>query len=556
MTPTPPVSDASGVAADAAEWAASLPLLEALDGMGVGLWDWNLSTDEVRCSPRFQALLGYWPEATFGSVFSFRGHLHPDDLLRVTRLVRTHFDGESPGFDAEYRLRRRDGAYRWFHGRGVVARNAHGQPARFAGLITDITPRVEAAAERDALQAQLGQAQKLEALGTLAAGVALDFQRVLQTAQGHLQALHAQLPPNAEGANRLSEAERALGQATALAQQMLAFSRQQARHMAVIDLGAWVGELVDGLRPALPAGVVLRHQGPPEPLRVLADADQLRQAVLNVCDNAIHAVAARGGEVLVAVSAEADPVGARLVVKDSGEGMPPPVLARVFEPFFTTRPPGEGAGLGLTAAQVIVKAHQGRVKVHSAPGSGTWVEIGLPVIANPPNPPGVALAARPAPAPVAAGPASGAAPAAGGRHVVYIDDYEAMVYLITRMLKKRGYRVTAFERADDALAFMRAHSQDIDLLVTDYNMPGISGLDVLREVKAWRADLPVVITSGHVTPGMTAEAKAEGVIQVLNKQDSVDDLAQTLADVLAALPDRARAAGEAPGTRPSAPQSR
>jgi CheY-like chemotaxis protein len=139
---------------------------------------------------------------------------------------------------------------------------------------------------------------------------------------------------------------------------------------------------------------------------------------------------------------------------------------------------------------------------------------------------------------VAAERASAPRGVAGG-HIVYIDDYEAMVYLITRMLRKRGCRVSAFERAEDALALVRAHPADVDLLVTDYNMPGLSGLDVVRQVKAWRADLPVVITSGHVTPAMTAEALAEGVLLVLSKQDSVEAMADQLASVLAGLPKRA-----------------
>jgi two-component system, cell cycle sensor histidine kinase and response regulator CckA len=115
-----------------------------------------------------------------------------------------------------------------------------------------------------------------------------------------------------------------------------------------------------------------------------------------------------------------------------------------------------------------------------------------------------------------------------------------MVYLVTRMLKKRGYRVSAFERAEQALAFIEAHPHDLDLLVTDYNMPGFSGLDVVRRVKLVRPDVPMVITSGHITPGMLAEALTEGVAQVLSKQDSVEDLAAILAELLESLPPPSR----------------
>jgi CheY-like chemotaxis protein len=258
---------------------------------------------------------------------------------------------------------------------------------------------------------------------------------------------------------------------------------------------------------------------------------------MNLCNNAWQALAGRPGDVRVSVSESPDGVGALLVVQDSGPGMTASVLARVFEPFFTTRSAGEGTGLGLSVVHGIVKAHQGRIVAQSTLGQGARFEVWLPLVApqaplmrdaTPRRSGGDTASATPAPVPAGSTP----------RHVVYIDDYEAMVYLVTRMLRKRGHRVSAFERAEQALAFIRANPGDVDLLVTDYNMPGLSGLDVVREVRALRASLPMVITSGHVTPGMQAEAKAEGVIQVLNKQDSVEDLTRMLDDLLATLPHR------------------
>jgi PAS domain S-box-containing protein len=504
----------------------------ALQGTHDGLWDWDLSNDKLYCSPRFMALLLYSDADEFNEVFTFRAHLHPDDVRRVTGLVRAHIDGQLPCFDAEYRLRCRDGSYRWFHGRGMVARNASGQAVRFAGHITDISDRIAADEAHQTLQVQLRESQKQEALGLLAGGVARDFSQLLGTVQSQLGALSAEPAGHPAWLARLGAIEQATQRADNLARQMLAFSRQQSQHRVVLDLCAVVAECLDTLEPTLPPGVVLQRQLASGPLKVLADAAQVCQLVGELWRNACQSFGVTGGTVQVRVVPDAMQHGATLVVKDDGRGMPPDVLARAFEPFFSTHSPGAGAGLGLPVVQALVLAHQGRVTLDSAPGRGAQVEVWLPTVA--------AMPPAPNPLPpvwVAAERASAPRGVAGG-HIVYIDDYEAMVYLITRMLRKRGCRVSAFERAEDALALVRAHPADVDLLVTDYNMPGLSGLDVVRQVKAWRADLPVVITSGHVTPAMTAEALAEGVLLVLSKQDSVEAMADQLASVLAGLPKR------------------
>lgn len=501
----------------------------ALHGSNDGLWDWDLVTDKLYCSPRFMALLHFNDVTEFNDVFTFRSHLHPDDVVRVTGMVRAHMDGLSPGFDAEYRLRCRGGEYRWFHGRGRLARNEAGQPVRFAGHITDITDRVAADAAREALQVQLREANKQEALGDLASGVAREFNLQLDVALAQLGELQPSLDPSdAQASSRLAAVRQAVLRSQTLARQIQAFSRRQAKHLAVIDLSAVVGRCLDALAGVCPPHVALRRQlAQPGPM-VLADVAQLGSLLDELWRNALQAFVVAGGTVEVVVAHDAARQGALLAVKDDGQGMSPEVLARAFEPFFSTGRPGAGVGLGLAAVQAIVKGHQGQVSLRSTPGLGTQVDIWLPAVAQADTLPSSGH-----------GTASAVVEVDGRqRHVVFIDDYEDMVYLVTRMLRKRGCRVSAFERAADALALVQANPADVDLLVTDYNMPGMSGLDVVRQVKAWRSDLPVVITSGHVTPAMKADALAAGVRQVLGKHDSVEAMTEQLAAVLAQLPRR------------------
>lgn len=515
-----------------------------------GLWDWDLGTDKVYYSPRFQALLGYAAGADqadsgqggdFANEFNFRNRLHPDDRERAVAAVRAHLARQTPLFCEEYRLQIRQGDYRWYQGRGQAQWDSEGVPLRFAGQLTDITERVNSAQQQALLQAQLRDAQKLEAIANLTGGVAQDFNNLLSVMQGNLALARRELgtlAPNHPVQHPLGEVHTAVERARELVRQMMVFSRRQPQRMATMDLVPVVVAALQQVQPLLPPGAVLKSRLPPEgtSVRVLGDASQLQQLVFNLCVNACQALAQRaGGELVVALTPAPDGRGASLVVQDNGVGMAEAVLSRVFEPFFTTRGAAGGTGMGLAVVYGLVQAHQGRIEAHSTPGQGARFEVWLPLVAH-------RSLLTPAPGPernaTLVHPANPASPSTANRHIIYIDDYEAMVYLVSRLLRKRGYRVSAFERARDALALLASNPADVDLLVTDYNMPGLSGLDVVRQAKALRADLPMVISSGHVTPGMTAEALAEGVAQVLNKQDSVEDLAQILADLLEALPLR------------------
>ena len=470
---------------------------------------------------------------------------------------------------------RPDGSYLWLSSTSQpLYTGAGAAPTGVFTTVTDVTARKQAEAARDALEAQLRESQKMEAMGTLAGGIAHDFNNMLGAILGNVALARTEKDAGHPAAVSLDEIGRAGARARRLVQQILAFSRKQPQMFAAIALHGVVDETLGLLRASLPAGVRIDTSVDPVPRYVQADATQIGQVLMNLCTNAWHAMqnaavhskANADGAASVAAPASApvisvrldqielDAAGAsrfgaargawvRLTVSDTGIGMDAATQARMYEPFFTTRGIGEGTGLGLSVANGIVKVHGGAIAVTSAPGQGSVFEVILPAIAaTPATAAGAAAAAASAAAGTATAPASvtaqetGAASAArSGQHVLYLDDEPAMVFLVTRMLTKLGYRVSAFERALDALAAVRADPASFDVVVTDFNMPGHSGLDVAREIGVIRPGLPVVIVSGYITDELRAGAEKLGVRELIYKPDTVGALCQSIVRVLQQL---------------------
>jgi CheY-like chemotaxis protein len=305
--------------------------------------------------------------------------------------------------------------------------------------------------------------------------------------------------------------------------QILSFSRKQPVTRRRVDLGAVMAEGLGLLRLTIAPRIRVESHVDPLAPAVLADATQMAQVILNLCTNAFQAIGEAPGSIelrLEGVTLDASPVEAlrelapgryaRISVADSGHGMDDETLRRIYEPFFTTKPVGEGTGLGLSVVHGIVRAHGGAVCARSEPGRGATFEIYLPAVEG-------AADGHPgaAPAPQAAG--------GSGQHILYLDDDEAQVFLAKRLLERRGYRVSAFQRQDEALAALRADPASFDLLVTDYNMPGLSGLDVAREAKAIRPDLPVAVASGYISDDLAANAAGAGVSELIFKPNVVTE---------------------------------
>ncbi len=510
----------------------------ALESAGDGVWDWNLVTGEEYLSDRLLTMYGYTREDMHGVAADLDERTHPDDLAGMIAARQAHFEGRSPVYRNEHRIRTRDGRWIWVLTRGTaVERDAEGRPLRLVGTHTDITEMKQAEEQQRQFEAQLRERQKMEAIGTLAGGVAHDFNNLLAAILGNLVLAREDVGPEHPAQESLAEINRAAIRARQLVQQILTFSRRQAQTMERQALLPLVEEALRLMRTLLPAGVHLDTRLAEAPLHVMADGTQVQQVLMNLCSNAWQSFEGRAGEITVALHAESIDAAralklggmgpgdyACLSVADNGPGMDSQTRQRVFEPFFTTKAPGEGTGLGLAVVHGIVKAHKGSIALDSAPGRGSRFDVYLPLA------PGDGVADAPPPL-APDGPA--ALPALNGRHVLYVDDYEALVTLVQRLLGRQGVRVTPFASGQAAIDWLAAHPDEAaDLLVTDQNMPGLSGLEVAQAARALRPAMRLAIVSGHVSEALVADSAAAGVHEVLSNQDSMDALAQAIRGLL------------------------
>jgi PAS domain S-box-containing protein len=389
----------------------------------------------------------------------------------------------------------------------------------------DLTARKKMETHRNVLEAQLRESHKMQAVGTMAGGIAHDFNNILSAILGNVELAKQDTPADSTARVSLTEIEKAGRRARDLVRQILTFSRNEPPKRRPIQLADVVQETLRLLRVTLPPSVELHVTIHPETPAVLADATQVEQALLNLCTNAIQSVGKERGSVSIELGNP--PLGARqierretsrgnhvrLAVKDSGAGIDPETLRRIFEPFFTTKPVGEGTGLGLAVVHGIMRTHMGTVGVQSKLGKGSTFTLYFPPVDAPSEP--IEIEASPPTTVFGL-----------GQHVMYVDDDQALVFLVERVLTRRGFKVTTFTDPHMAATALRADPQDYHLLVTDYNMPGYSGVDLLREARQIRPGLPVALASGYVTTEIEQSAIAEGASALIHKPNDVEELCE------------------------------
>jgi signal transduction histidine kinase/PAS domain-containing protein len=384
-------------------------------------------------------------------------------------------------------------------------------------LIGQFMQRRHAEQQRRALQTQLYQSQKLQALGTLAGGIAHEFNNMIAVILGNASLAAQDVGDNPEVRESLDQITAAAERARALTRRILLFGRAQVDTRTSMPLGPLIQDVMRLLRATLPPRITLSLDEAADVPPVRADATQLHQLIVNLCTNSAHAIGNEAGTIGISLKTVAAPEvpmpalpsGAGeyvcLAVKDSGCGIDPQVRDRIFEPFFTTKRVGEGAGLGLSVVHSIVQGHEGAIDLDSAPGEGTTFRVYLPVAAS------------------AAAQLTEAAAAAdvrgSGAHIFYVDDDPTIVSAMERMLSRRGYRVSAFTSARTALQKLREPGDKPSLLVSDYNMSEMSGLDMAREALQALAGLPILIVSGFIEERVERAGRALGVRGFVHKPD-------------------------------------
>jgi two-component system, cell cycle sensor histidine kinase and response regulator CckA len=429
------------------------------------------------------------------------------------------------------RWRRPDGTKAWTEQQAVAVYDDLGRVVAVEGILRDITDRVAADAQRDRLQQQLHQVERLESLGRLAGGIAHDFNNLLAVILGHAELALADTPVDAAGRDDLEAVRKLAEGGSALIRQLLVFSRQGRRRPETLDVNAVVAETERVLRGVVGEDVELVTHLAPDLRPVMVDRGELERLLLNLVANSRRAMPNGGRLALETYNVDPCTPGApamvRLLVTDTGVGMPEEVAQRAFEPFFTTDS-GSGTGLGLSAAYGVVKAVGGEIGLTSRPGAGTTVQIDLPARSDMPARARIAAAgAEPRPE------APNGHTDGRGETVLVVEDDEDVRALVTRMLRRSGYRVVVAPSPAEALGIARAARPAVDLLVSDVVMPKMSGPELLRRIREFRPDLPTLLISGYSADTVPGSGPLPERARLLRKPFSTAALLGAISDALA-----------------------
>ena len=501
---------------------------EVYEGSRDGFVAVDMAGRIVQSNSTFRRMLGYTEmelaEKTYSDITPEAWHEAERRIVEEQVLPR----GYSDVYEKEYR--RKDGTVFPIEIRTYLLRGTDREPAGMWAFVRDVTARRRAEEEREQLERQLRQSQKMQAVGQLAGGVAHDFNNLLAAIIGYAEIGLGELPADSPIRDDLTEIHTAARRAEALTRQLLAFSRQQLLDVQAVGLNELVLDTERMLSRTLGEDIELVTDLAPEPCTVRADPTQLQEVIINLAVNARDAMP-DGGTLTIATRATAlDAAAARshaelepgpyvdLTVRDTGHGIDEETLARIFEPFFTTKDVGKGTGLGLSTTYGLVKQHGGAIAVESQPGQGATFRILLPRIDAEPEPP--AERAR--------------EPAAGrGEHTILLaEDEEAVRGMARLALTKHGYTVLAAADGVEALELADAHDGDIDLLLADVVMPRMGGKELADRIVARHPAIRILFMSGYTTDVISKHGVGHPAAQVLQKPFHVDTLVRRVRDAL------------------------
>ena len=501
--------------------ASEARLLEAQRVAHIGSFEWDVREQSLWWSDEMYRLLGRERGADEPRAEEYLGQVHAEDRGQLAAAVWALLSGQKAAA-LDYRIVRTDGSIRHVRGQPRLAQGADGEPERLLGTVQDITEARE-------LEHQLRQSQKLEAVGQLAGGVAHDFNNLLTVIKGYGESLAADLEGEPQEAAK--EVCLAAESATALTRQLLAFGRQQYVQPLALDLNAVVQEFQGMLGRLIGEDVAFELSLDPSLGRVMADPGQMEQILLNLVVNARDAMP-RGGNLEVqthevdtlseqaVAAADSKPVRyVCLSVCDDGCGMDGEIQARIFDPFFTTKEPGKGTGLGLSTIYGIVKQCGGEIRVRSSPGHGTTVEVLLPRVDESEE--------------AAAADSSGLeTEPCGSETILVVEDEEPVRRVAREALERGGYRVFEARDGAEALAMMRRHQEDVDLVLTDVVMPRMGGVALVDQLREELPKLRTLFMSGYANRAASSEPFLPAGAALLEKPFGPREIAKKVREAL------------------------
>ncbi|UCH94329.1 MAG: PAS domain S-box protein [Candidatus Aminicenantes bacterium] len=392
----------------------------------------------------------------------------------------------------ENKLLTRDRKEIWVRDTGKAVAGENGDIVYFDGIVEDVTESKQAEEERQKLEEQLRQALKMEAIGTLAGGIAHDFNNILGVIIGYSEMTLENIPGDDPNRAYMEKVLIACQRARDLVKHILTFSRKTEKERKPVLLNEIVNESLKLLRSALPTTIEIRQHIPGEFGPILANWTEIHQVIMNLCTNAAHAMSEQGGTLEILLKEiHLDPrdIGVKnlqpgryqqLTISDTGHGMIPEVMNRIFEPYFTTKAKGEGTGMGLALAHGIIKSHGGEITVYSEPGKGTVFHIYFPVTE-------IEKISEVEVKEEIQG---------GNEHILFVDDEETLVELAQQMLESLGYTVTARTSAIEALEAFSSAPHRFALVITDQIMPNLTGLQLSGKLRQIRSDIPIILCTG------------------------------------------------------------
>ena len=446
--------------------------------------------------------------------------VHPEDRRLLPRRQERGSKGEDIPSTYSLRIVNRSGEELWVQINAVDIK-WEGEPATLS-FVRDITFEKK-------LEAQLLQAQKMEAIGTLAGGIAHDFNNILSSVIGYTELAIEEVPKGGLLHGNLQEVLKAGRRARDLVRQILAFSRQSAQELKPLDISPIIKETLKLLRASLPSTIDIKQDIGANLGTVMTDPTHVNQILMNLCTNAAHAMGENGG--ILDVSLEKVENGSdvggrfaglspgpylRLTVSDNGHGMTPEVKERIFDPYFTTKEKGEGTGLGLAMVHGIVKSHGGTTTVYSEPEMGSTFHVYLPIMETE----------------IGQDMGTEETVPTGSERILFVDDEQPIVDIAKQMVEQLGYTVVTKTSSLEALELFRTKPDEFDLVITDMTMPHMTGEELANELMFIRPDIPIILCTGFSRRVTEKKAKAMGIQAFVLKPILRQELAETIRRVL------------------------